>query len=220
MTLPEAVLWDMDGTLVDTEPYWIACEFAIAERWGGTWTEAHAHAVLGGALTESTAYMAEHMGIDRTPAQILEELLDRVVAMVEQEIPWRPGARDLLLALRDAGVPRALVTASWRRFVEPILAALPPASFDVVVCGDEVEHGKPHPEPYLRAAELIGVDPARAVAIEDSPTGAAAAEAAGCQVLVVPSQVPVPPGPRRVEHLTLVGVGPHDLTDLLSPLRA
>ena len=220
MTLPEAVLWDMDGTLVDTEPYWIECEFAIAERWGGTWSDAHAHHVLGGALTESTAYMAEHMGVDRTPEQILEELLDRVVAMVQREVPWRPGARDLLAGLRAEGVPCALVTASWRRFVEPVLAALPPHSFDVVVCGDEVSRGKPHPEPYLRAAELVGVPPERAVAIEDSPTGTTAAEAAGCQVLVVPSQVEVPAGPRRVEHPTLVGVGPGDLVGLLSPLRA
>ena len=149
---PPAVLWDMDGTLVDTEPYWMKCEYALAEKYGGTWTHEDALAVVGGDLIDSATYMREHMGIDRTPEQIVEELLDGVVEMVEREVPWQPGARELLAELRAREVPCALVTMSWRRFVEPVLRALPEGSFDVLVCGDEVAHGKPHPEPYLRAA--------------------------------------------------------------------
>ncbi len=211
MPLPVAVLWDMDGTLVDTEPYWIECEFALAEKHGGTWSQEHGLAVIGGDLVDSATYMREHMGIDLTPHQIIEELLDGVVRLVEQEVPWRPGARELLADLRTEGVPCALVTMSWRRFVEPVMAALPAGSFDVLVCGDEVSRGKPHPEPYLRAAELLGIDPADTLAIEDSPKGAASAAAAGCQVLVVPSHVPVPAGERRTLRETLVGVGARDL---------
>ena len=116
---PAAVLWDMDGTLVDTEPYWIATEYALAEKYGGTWSEEHALNLVGNALLESGDYIRVHMGIDRTPQQIVDELLDGVVERVEDEVPWRPGARELLDDLRAHGVPCALVTMSWQRFVEP-----------------------------------------------------------------------------------------------------
>ena len=212
--LPPAVLWDMDGTLVDTEPYWMTCEWRLAAKYGGSWSDEHALAVVGGDLLDSATYMAEHMGIDRTPREIVDELLDGVIEMVLEEIPWRPGARELLAALGEADVPCALVTMSWRRFVEPVLAALPPGSFEVLVCGDEVSHGKPHPEPYLRAADLLGVEAVHAVAIEDSPTGAASAASAGCHVLVVPHHVPVPAGERRVHRESLTGLTPQDLTGL------
>jgi HAD superfamily hydrolase (TIGR01509 family) len=213
-TLPNAVLWDMDGTLVDTEPYWMECEFALAEKYGGTWSQENALAVVGGDLIDSATYMRAHMGIDRTPREIVEELLDGVVARVQQDVPWRPGARELLAALRELEVPCALVTMSWRRFVEPIVAALPEGSFAAVVCGDEVSHGKPHPEPYLRAADLLGFAAADTLAIEDSPTGTVSAVEAGCQVLVVPSHVAVSPGERRILRASLVGLEPHDLATL------
>jgi HAD superfamily hydrolase (TIGR01509 family) len=214
--LPAAVLWDMDGTLVDTEPYWMECEYALAARHGGRWSHEDCMAVVGSDLMDSGAYMREHMGIDRTPLQIVEELLDNVVVMVEREIPWRPGARELLAELRALEVPCALVTMSWRRFVEPVLRALPEHSFDAVVCGDEVEHGKPHPDAYLRAAELLGHHPGATVAIEDSPTGAASAASAGCQVLVVPHHVPVPSGDRRQFRDSLLGLRAGDLARLAS----
>ena len=212
--LPAAVLWDMDGTLVDTEPYWIECEFALAEKYGGTWSREHGLAVVGRDLIDSATYMREHMGIDRTPRQIVEELLVGVVGLIEQGVPWQPGARELLAALRANDVPCALVTMSWRRFVEPVVRALPADSFDFLVCGDEVSHGKPHPEPYLRAAELLGVTPGETLAIEDSQTGAASAEAAGCQLLVVPSHAEMPARDGWVLRDTLVGLEPHALASL------
>ena len=220
MTFPAAVLWDMDGTLVDTEPYWIATEFEMAERHGGTWSTDHALNLVGKALLDSGAYIRQHMGIDRTPEQIVEELLDGVVARVRQEVPWRPGARELLADLRSAGVPCALVTMSWLRFVEPILAHLSADSFASVVTGDRVQHGKPHPEPYLRAAEELGVAPTECLAIEDSDTGATSAAAAGCVVLCVPHHVPVPPGERRVFRDSLVDLRAHDLGELVSSVPA
>jgi HAD superfamily hydrolase (TIGR01509 family) len=206
----------MDGTLVDTEPYWMEQEFALAESHGGTWDQEHALAIVGGDLLDSAAYMREHMGIELTERQIIDELLDGVVEMVERHVPWRPGARELLAALREEDVPCVLVTMSWRRFVDPVLRALPAGSFGSVVCGDEVSRGKPDPEPYLVAAERLGLAAEEALAIEDSPTGAASASAAGCRVLVVPSHVPVPGAPRRVQRDTLAGLGPHDLEGLFT----
>ena len=214
MRLPNAVLWDMDGTLVDTEPYWMECEFALAEKYGGTWSHEHGLAIVGGDLIDSATYIREHMGIDRTPHQIVEELLDGVVDLVQQRMPWRPGARELLAALRELEVPCALVTMSWRRFVEPVVRALPDESFAALVYGDEVSHGKPHPEAYLRAAELLGFSPGETLAIEDSPAGAASAGTAGCRVLVVPSHVAVPLGEGRVLRESLVGLEPYDLNRL------
>ena len=203
---PAAVLWDMDGTLVDTEPYWIESEFALAERYGGSWSAEHALNLVGNDLIESGRYIREHMGIELEPSVIVEELLDSVVAHVAREVPWRPGARELLAGLGTAGLPCALVTMSYRRFVDPVLAALPAGSFAAVVTGDSVSHGKPHPEPYLKAARELGVSPHDCLAIEDSNTGARSAEAAGCTVLVVPNHVPVLPGDRRIFRDSLSGV--------------
>jgi HAD superfamily hydrolase (TIGR01509 family) len=185
---PAAVLWDMDGTLVDTEPYWIAAERRLVAEYGRDWPDHHAHAMVGFDLRDSAAYMIEHGGIDDlSPEEIIDRLLDDVIASVRQRIPWRPGARELLAALVADGVPCGLVTMSWRRFVEPILDALPIGSFSVVVCGDDVDRGKPDPEPYRRAAQLLGVDPIDCMAIEDSPTGVASAVAAGCVTVGVPN---------------------------------
>ena len=214
--LPKAVLWDMDGTLVDTEPYWMQCEHVLAARYGGTWTHEDSLAVVGADLIDAATYMREHMGIDRTPLQIIEELLDGVVVMVKERVPWQPGARELLAELRAAQVPCVLVTMSWRRFVDPVVDALPEHSFDSVICGDEVTRGKPHPEPYLAAAALVGCAPEETLAIEDSPTGAASASAAGCRVLVVPSHVEVPPGPLQVERDSLAGIDAAELEELFA----
>jgi HAD superfamily hydrolase (TIGR01509 family) len=201
----------MDGTLVDSEPYWMEAEYALAERYGGTWSPEHALNLVGNDLIESGRYIREHMGIELEPSLIVEELLDGVTAAVERSVPWRPGAVELLAGLRERGVPCALVTMSYRRFVAPILSALPAGTFEQVVTGDAVLHGKPHPEPYLKAARALGVDPADCLAIEDSNTGARSAEAAGCTVLVVPNHVPVLPGERRVFADSLVGLGVDDL---------
>ena len=212
---PKAVLWDMDGTLVDTEPYWIDSEFELVREHGGTWSHEHAMNLVGNDLLVSGRYIHEHSGIGLSPDRIVEELLDRVTARVTDEVPWRPGARELLLDLRENGVRCALVTMSYRRFVTPILATLPADTFEVIVTGDAVSQGKPHPEPYLKAAAGLGVDPAHAVAIEDSNTGARSAEAAGCTVLVVQNHVPVLEGERRVFLDTLAGLTAQDLPTLL-----
>ena len=215
---PAAVLWDMDGTLVDTEPYWFEVEFEIAERHGGSWSHEHGLNLVGNDLVTSGRYIREHMGIDLEPAQIVEELLDGVVARVERRVPWRPGAVELLSGLAELDVPCALVTMSYLRFVAPILRTLPPDTFRAVVTGDAVSRGKPHPEPYLTAARHLGVAAQDCLAVEDSNTGARSAEGAGCTVLVVPNNVPVLDGERRVFVDSLSGLQAADLGSyLLAP---
>jgi HAD superfamily hydrolase (TIGR01509 family) len=194
-TLPAAVLWDMDGTLVDTEPYWIACEYALVAEHGGRWSDEHAHALVGFDLLDAARYLRRHGDVDLEPPLIVERLLDGVVARVRDHVPWRPGARELLTGLGAAGVPCALVTMSYRRLAQAVVAALPAGSFAAVVAGDEVGNGKPHPEPYLRAAARLGVAPGDCLAIEDSPTGVASARAAGVPVLGVRHLVPLDAGP-------------------------
>jgi HAD superfamily hydrolase (TIGR01509 family) len=197
----------MDGTLVDTEPYWTVAELALAERYGGAWTPEQSLAVIGFDLLDAARFMREQMGIDPSPEQIVEEMLDSVIDQVEHSVPWRDGSLELLTSLREAGVPCALVTMSWARFVKPILACLPEGTFSAVVTGDTVDRGKPHPEPYLTAARELDVLAGDCLAIEDSDTGTTSAVAAGCRVLVAPLHVPVPSGPGRVFVDTLVGLG-------------
>lgn len=196
----------MDGTLVDTEPYWIEVEYALVAEFGGTWSMEHALALVGNDLLVSGEYIREHGGVDLPAEEIVERLLDGVIARINERVPWQPGAVELLAALRAADVPCALVTMSYERFVAPVLAVLPPDTFSVVVTGDRVSAGKPHPEPYLQAAARLGVPAGDCIAIEDSNTGARSAEAAGCTVLVVPNHVPVLEGPRRVFVDSLVDV--------------
>lgn len=212
---PAAVLWDMDGTLVDTEPYWIETEFAIAREYGAEWTREDAMRLVGNDLLVSGAYIKQRMGLEQSAAEIVEMLLDGVVERIAAHVPWQPGARELLEDLRAQQVPCALVTMSYQRFVAPVLAQLPAESFTVIVTGDQVSNGKPHPEPYETAAAALGLAPAQCLAIEDSSTGATSAESAGCTVLVVENHVPVPPGQRRVFRPTLAGLSVASLPQLL-----
>jgi HAD superfamily hydrolase (TIGR01509 family) len=206
--LLQAVLFDMDGTLVDTEPYWIAAEYALVESFGGTWTDQHAHALVGNALLDSAVYIRKHGGVDLDPPVIVERLLDEVVIAAQAEIPWRPGARELLAEVAERGIPCALVTMSYARLAETMTDQLPPGTFAAVVTGDQVNDGKPHPEAYLTAAARLGADPVYCVAIEDSPTGVASAEAAGCVVVGVPHHVKIEAAPGRaiVDSLTSLHV--------------
>ena len=149
---PAAVLWDMDGTLVDTEPYWIACEHELVAEFDGTWTSADAHSIVGFDLLDAAVELRDRGGVRLDPHAIVERLLDGVIARAARELPWRPGAARLLAECAAAGVPCALVTMSWRRLADAVIAAAPAGSFAASVTGDEVTNGKPDPEPYLAAA--------------------------------------------------------------------
>jgi HAD superfamily hydrolase (TIGR01509 family) len=211
------VLLDLDGTLCDTETDWIAAEGDIAREHSAEWTEADALHIVGFDLYDSAAYVRDRMRLPLTVDQTVELMLDRVIARVRARgVDWRPGAVELVAACNDQGVPIALVTSSHKPFVAAILEAMPHGSFDAVVTGDVVPNGKPAPDPYLLAAQALGIDPSACVAIEDSPTGSRSALAAGCAVVVVPNHVAVPLEPGMREIGTLSGVTPDDLAVFLS----
>lgn len=213
---PAAVLWDMDGTLVDTEPYWISAETALIESYGGSWSHEEAMQLVGQGLWHS-ARILQAKGVPLSEDEIISVLTDRVLdQLVERGVPWRPGARELLVALREAGVPTALVTMSIGRMAHHVAGQLGFAGFDAVVSGDDVEHSKPHPEPYLRGAAELGVDPARCVAIEDSPPGVASAAAAGMITIGVPFLLDLVDAPADALWPTLEGRGVDDLAELLA----
>ncbi|CAA9351999.1 MAG: hypothetical protein AVDCRST_MAG24-1857 [uncultured Nocardioidaceae bacterium] len=208
----------MDGTLVDTEPYWVAAETEVVTAHGnGAWTKEDALHLVGNDLLVSGSLLKERGDVRLPVERIVELLMDGVVRRIREAVPWRPGARELLAELREQRVPCALVTMSYERLVGPVLDSVATGSFDVVVTGDNVAHGKPHPEPYLHAARLLGVEPTDCVAIEDSNPGATSAEAAGCRVLVIEAHVSVEPGPGRVFLPTLEGLTPADLARLRPP---
>ncbi len=212
--LPSAVLWDMDGTLVDTEPYWIEAEYALVAEHGGHWDDALAHSLVGNPLLVSAEVIRAAGGVDLDPHAIVDRLMSHVTARVRTAPPWRPGVRRLLDELAGLGVPQAMVTMSWAPLADALLEHLPVGLFAAVVTGDQVEHGKPHPEPYLTALarmSLLGVDPVLSVAIEDSPTGLASAEAAGLATIGVPHVVPVAGAPGRRVLTSLEGLTPVDL---------
>lgn len=212
-TLPAAVLWDMDGTLVDSEPYWLRAETDLVHGFGGVWTEEDGLQLVGSGL-ERSALILQSRGVELTVEQIITTLTDRVREQVAVAAPWRPGARELLKELRDVGIPTALVTMSRRAMALEVAEALGFVGFDVVIAGDDVENAKPHPEPYLAAAEKLGVDIAECVALEDSEPGVASAVAAGARVFAVPLHIPIPPSPAYEVLDTMVGLR---LTDLMSP---
>ena len=218
-TLPAAVLWDMDGTLVDTEPYWIQAEHELVAEHGGVWNDEFAHQLVGNALEVSAQLIIERSGINLTVPQIIDALLGHVISQVERRVPWRPGARELLGELGELGVPSLLVTMSWRSLADTVVGNLPEGAFAHLVTGDEVSHGKPHPEPYLAAARLVGVEPADCIAIEDSPAGVRSATAAGVPTIAIPHVVPVPEIDGAVRIDTLAGVYAADLTSIVAPVR-
>lgn len=186
---PAAVLWDMDGTLVNTEPYWISAETALIERFGGTWSHEEALQLVGSGLWAS-ARILQNAGVKLSESEIIDHLTDRVIAqLIELGIPWRPGALELLSELRAEGVPTALVTMSVSRMAHHVADRLGFVGFDTVVSGDDVTNSKPHPESYLTAAERLGVDIGACVAIEDSPPGLASAGSAGATTIGVPFMV-------------------------------
>lgn len=219
-TLPAAVLWDMDGTLVDTEPYWMAAQDELVHAWGGQWSHEDALTLVGSGLWHA-ARVFQGRGVHLTEDEIVEHLTDRVLEQIDEHgLPWRPGARELLSELRAAGVRTALVTMSVKRMAEHVAAQLGFHGFDTVVSGDDVTHAKPHPEPYLVAAERLGVDPAECIAIEDSAPGSASAVAAGATVVAVPFVIPLPETDDYTLWTSLEGRSLADLGRLLDAVAS
>ena len=189
--LPDAVLFDMDGTLIDSEGLWLQAEIDVMAGLGGHWTDLDQAHCLGGPLERVAVYMVGKAGSDADPVDVGAMLLDAMEQKLrESPLVWQPGARALVIACRQAGVPTALVSASWTRLIdavsEKIERDIGRRAFDVVVAGDDVTESKPHPEPYLTAAGALATPPGRCLALEDSPTGVRSAVTAGCRVVAIP----------------------------------
>jgi len=198
--------------VIDSEPYWIAAEQELISSFGGVWTEADGRTLVGKSLVESAEIMRS-AGADMSVDEVLDFLLERVIAAVKRKIPWRPGAQELLTQLREAGIPYALVTASYRRFAEIIAAA---GYFDAIVPGDEVTNGKPHPESYLLGAQKLGADITKCVAMEDSLPGIASAMAAGAHTIGIPCMVTIPAQPNLSRAKSMEQLNPHVLAVIAS----
>ncbi|MFJ5262941.1 HAD family hydrolase [Streptomyces sp. NPDC088387] len=193
----QAVLLDMDGTLVDTEGFWWDVEVEIFAGLGHTLDDSWRHVVVGGPMSRSAGFLIEATGADIGVGELTLLLNQGFEDRIGRSLPLMPGAARLLAELSAQRVPTALVSASHRRVIDRVLASLGPQYFSLTVAGDEVPRTKPHPDPYLLAASGLGVDPARCAVVEDTVTGVAAAEAAGCHVVAVPSVAPIPPAARR-----------------------
>ncbi|MFJ3790837.1 HAD family hydrolase [Kitasatospora sp. NPDC090091] len=195
--LPAAVLFDMDGTLVDTEHLWWQAAAELADELHRPLTESDAPEVLGQAVEHTAAHLHRVSGTALSEAELAARLGDSFAGKVAAETVPRPGALALLAELRDARVPTALVSASPRRVVDMVLGTIGRDWFAVTLAAEDTPRTKPAPDPYLAAAERLGLDPAACVAVEDTPTGVASATAAGCAVLAVPSSdVAIPDGSR------------------------
>jgi HAD superfamily hydrolase (TIGR01509 family) len=219
---PAAVLWDMDGTLVDSEKVWTVSLAATARWLGGELSQAARDDMVGSNMARTLVLMFDDLGLPRDAERIAEArefLTKRTEELFAEGLEWRPGALEALRTVRAAGWPTALVTNTGRALTELALDGIGREHFTVTVCGDEVPRGKPDPDPYLRAAELLGVAAGECLAVEDSPTGALAAGRAGAVVLVVPCDVPVPDEPGRIYRSSLAGLTPADIRDGYTRVR-
>lgn len=211
----QAVLWDMDGTIVDTEPYWIAAEKDLVQRHGGHWSDEDAFRLVGQALPTS-AGMLRDAGVDLGIREIIDELTSQVMEGLRTDTVFRPGARELLADLRANGVPCALVTMSEEPLARLVAEALPEGTFDFLVTGDMVSAGKPDPAPYHLAFDTMsdriqGLQRRRVVALEDSVPGVRSAVASGIPTIAVPHIATLPEDGGWTVWPTLEGV---DATDL------
>ena len=210
---PAAILWDMDGTIVDTEPAWIRAEQALLKRWGLEMTATDATDWVGIGLWD-LAEIFQHRGVDMTADEIVQWMTEHVNDEIfSGDLDWRPGARELAQAASQHGLTNVLVTMSTRSQAERIIALLPPGTFSGIVGGDDVDRPKPYPDPYLLGAKVAGVAPDRCIAIEDSITGATSAHRAGTCVIGVTHLLDLSEAP--VDYLldSLAGVS---ITDLMT----
>jgi HAD superfamily hydrolase (TIGR01509 family) len=219
----QAVLWDMDGTLVDSEKLWDISLAALYAELGGELTAEVRAAMVGSSAENTIRTVYTDLGLELDPAAMAESdrwLHQYTAQLFDGGLPWCEGAHELLEALAAEGTPMALVTNTQRALTNRSLKSIGAHYFSVTVCGDEVPRGKPAPDPYLRAAALLHLQPSACLAIEDSVTGTAAAEGAGCPVLVVPNDVPVPDGPRRRHIASLADVVVADLRQVFAELTS
>lgn len=212
--LPKAVLWDMDGTLIDSEPHWLKSERELAAKHEVEWSEEDGKSLVGLSLSASSQIFKDKVGLSLSTDEVIREWTNSVTEGLKKEIIWRPGAKELLKMLRRRGVKTALVTMSLRSMALQVVEAIEFDAFDVVVAGDDVIHGKPHAEPYLKAAQLLGVAPSDCIAFEDSISGILSAESAGTKAVGIPNVMMIPAHEDRILWDSLEGKTMKDLRGL------
>ena len=215
----QAVLFDMDGTLIDTEQHWDVALDELAVRLGGRLSADARVAITGSSVPTALAVLYADVGTTRNAARQAEDdawLQARVAELMTGSVPWRVGAPELLAGVRDSGLRTALVTTTFRAIADVALDAIGRHFFDLTVCGDEVPATKPDPAPYRQAMAALGVPADACLVIEDSVTGVTAGLAAGATVLGVPSLGPLTPAPRLIVRQDLVGLTVADLAELVA----
>lgn len=212
----QAVLLDMDGTLIESEHLWGESESELVAELGGVWTEEDHARNVGNAADPVARYIIDLTGADLSPREVARKLYAKFRSKLEGGARLRPGAKELVRTISEAGVPVALVTSTERELIEAAIGGIGLESFDDSVAGDEVAANKPDPDPYLRAARRLGVDARRCVAFEDSLVGVTAAADAGCVTVAVPDHVVIPPREGVVFRDSLVGVDMEWLESLVA----
>ena len=212
--LPQGIFFDMDGLLVDTEPYWLQTERELMAEFGVHWQSEDQLFCLGGPMEKVGRYMSDLAESKQSPEWFASELIDRMAEKFTLISPM-PGISELLSEISKIHIPAALVSASPRRLVDAVLASIPNHPFALSISADDVVRGKPHPDPYLKAAELLNVKIEHSIILEDSPTGVTAARASGAWVVAVPHIAPIAPAERSVVIETLAGESVASLWNLV-----
>jgi HAD superfamily hydrolase (TIGR01509 family) len=213
---PSAVLWDMDGTIIDSEPYWVAAEIDLVTRFGGSWTHEDGLQLVGLGLTHS-ALVLQAAGVALSSDDIVNELTDHVIELLNDSVPWRPGAIQLMSAIAEAGIPQALVTMSIERMARRVAEVIPGSPLQVIVSGDHVAEPKPHPEAYVLGAQLLGVDVSQCIAFEDSNAGIQSAASAGAVTIGLPNLIDISSAPA---HEFWVSLAEKSLDDVFAAFES
>jgi HAD superfamily hydrolase (TIGR01509 family) len=215
---PHAILWDMDGTIVDSEAYWIVAEIELVELFGGSWTHADGLSLVGNGLPVTAEKLQQH-GVKLSIDEIIQALTNRVLEQLEIAVPWRPGAVELIHQFQAAGIPQALVTMSIERMARAVVAMIPGVPLTEVVAGDNVLKSKPDPEAYVLAAEKLDVDISHCVAFEDSPSGCRSAISSGAVTIGVTNLVNLDGISTDITLESLVGVSAPQIFELFAAKR-
>jgi HAD superfamily hydrolase (TIGR01509 family) len=216
--MPQAILWDMDGTIVDSEEYWINAEIELVELFGGTWSHNDGIELVGNGLPTTSMKLQEH-GVKLSVDEIVQALTNRVMEQLEVAVPWRPGAIELIQQFHAAGIPQAMVTMSIERMARSVVGMIPNLPLTEVVAGDNVLKSKPDPEAYLLAAEKLGVDIKQCIAFEDSPSGCRSAFGSGAVTVGVTNLVPLDGIATDITLDTLVGISSNQIFQLFAAKR-
>jgi HAD superfamily hydrolase (TIGR01509 family) len=213
----------MDGTIIDSEPYWMRAERELVESFGGTWGEQQAYALVGSGLWNSASLLIS-AGVELEHEVIIDKLSARVREQISESVPWRPGARELMAEILQAGLPMALVTMSIGPNARAVSAALDrelgQKVFSAIISADDVERPKPDPEAYLAGAAAMGVDISDTLSFEDSSYGAASAFSAGSITIGIPLHVEIPQGSTHEQWESMAGTGLNDLREAFGRHRS